>query len=142
MTNERCPCHSGNSKSFRSFVSGTGNEVPKCISSCIVISFPQEKRYHVLLHSLNHLNKSKPAGLTPGSVYSVPPVPAHFPPLSHRCLVIGRHQIALSFPNQIYSFRHSEIYFSVLNVLSSPSLSPGRPAASHLLLIYQLNLFR
>lgn len=56
--------------------------------------------------------------------------------------MIWRHQIALGFPNQIYSFRHSEIYFSVLNVLSSPSLTPGRPAASPLLFIYQLNLFR
>lgn len=71
MTNERCPCHPGNSKGFRSSVSGTGDKVQKCISSCIVISFPQEKRYHVLLHSLNHLNKSRPAGSTPGSVHSV-----------------------------------------------------------------------
>lgn len=142
MTNKRCPCHSGNSKGFSSSVSRTGDKVPKCISSCIVMSFPQEKCYHVWLHSLIHLNKSRPAGLTPGSVHSVAPVPGHFPPLSHRCLVIWRCQIALTFPNQIYSFRHSEIYFSVLNVLSSPSLSPGMPAASHLLFIYQLNVFR
>lgn len=122
MNNERCSYHSANSKGFRSSVSGAGDENSKCISYCITISFPHKKRYYLLLQNLNHLKKSSPKGITPSSVYRAPPVLADFPLLSPRCLVIWRQQTTLSSPNPLYSFRHSEIYFSVLNVLSSPPL--------------------
>lgn len=57
MNNERCSYHSGNSKSFRNSVSGTGDENQKCISYCITISFPHEKHYYLLLQDLNQLKK-------------------------------------------------------------------------------------
>lgn len=122
MNNERCSYHSGNSKSFRNSVSGTGDENQKCISYCITISFPHEKHYYLLLQDLNQSKKSRPTGLTPSSVCSAPAVLAHFPLLSPQMscdLEIPNHT---QFPKPVLllqAFRN--LLLCHLNVLSSSS---------------------
>lgn len=126
----------GNFNGVRSSVSGTRDKAPICISYCITVFYMTSIiicHYKVLTTCINpHLQ----AKLLPLSL------PAHFssPSVQMPCdLETPNHT---PFLNWISSFTHSEIYFSILSVLSLPALFLGEPATSHLLFIQELNPLR
>lgn len=91
------PYHSGNPKALRSCQKPGTKTV--CIPYSITISFPCDEHYCLLLQGLNHLNKSRPIGL---SFLLCLQCPTSSGLISHCCLhrwhEIQRHQTVLSSP--------------------------------------------